>query len=154
VNHDQLSDDQLNDEELSGDRLSGDRPSDSRVVGDPAAIDAISASADTSTGPVDALDAGTDQVVPDRVSGPAPVDRDRGPSREVGRAVATGEAGSTTGDARVDAALLRLRELDGRSSGEAAEVYDDIHRVLVDALAEAASPTTATAPIATGPGER
>jgi len=42
------------------------------------------------------------------------------------------------GDPRVDDAVARLQELDERPVSEHAEVFDDIHRQLRDALEEAA----------------
>jgi hypothetical protein len=42
------------------------------------------------------------------------------------------------GDPRVDDAVARLQELSDRPVGEHAEVFDDIHRRLRDALEEAA----------------
>ena len=48
---------------------------------------------------------------------------------------ATGEPAGT-GDDRVDQALTRLSELDGRPVHEHAAVVEDVHRALQDALAE------------------
>lgn len=42
----------------------------------------------------------------------------------------------STGDDRVDQALTRLAELDGRPVHEHAAVVEDVHRALQDALAE------------------
>ncbi len=41
-----------------------------------------------------------------------------------------------TGNPRVDAALARLAELDGRPAAEHVEIYEDVHRRLQEALAD------------------
>jgi hypothetical protein len=46
----------------------------------------------------------------------------------------------TTGHAEIDAALLRLKELDGLPVDQHGEILDDLHGQLRDALAAAASP--------------
>jgi len=48
---------------------------------------------------------------------------------------------STSGDARVDAALARLDDLDEVPVHEHAEVFSDIHARLTAALADATAPT-------------
>lgn len=45
-------------------------------------------------------------------------------------------AAGSTGDTRVDAALTRLGELDGLPVGEHVPVYDEVNRLLQDALAD------------------
>jgi hypothetical protein len=42
----------------------------------------------------------------------------------------------TTGDARVDAALTKLADLDGLPVTEHVPVYDEVNRLLQDALAD------------------
>lgn len=42
----------------------------------------------------------------------------------------------STGDPRVDTAVARLAEVDGLPTSQHAEVYDEIHRRLQDALAD------------------
>ncbi|MGN6523994.1 MAG: hypothetical protein ACTHMZ_12470 [Actinomycetes bacterium] len=42
-----------------------------------------------------------------------------------------------TGNGAVDAALARLEDVDSRTPADQIEVYDDVHRQLQDALAEA-----------------
>lgn len=44
-----------------------------------------------------------------------------------------------TGNATVDAALRRLRDVEERSPADQVEVYDDVHRQLQDALADAST---------------
>lgn len=46
------------------------------------------------------------------------------------------ESGSPA-DPRIAAALARLEELTGRPPEEHAEVYEDVHRVLAESLADA-----------------
>jgi hypothetical protein len=57
-------------------------------------------------------------------------------ARPATRAAATEDAAArpVTGDQQVDQALHRLAELDARPTGEHAEVYEDVHRQLRDAL--------------------
>ena len=45
----------------------------------------------------------------------------------------------STGDARVDAAVARLDDLDERGLHDQADVYDAIHRDLADVLDDASS---------------
>lgn len=46
------------------------------------------------------------------------------------------EEQQSTGDARVDAALARLTELDQRPPAEHVAIYEDIHRRLQEALTD------------------
>lgn len=50
---------------------------------------------------------------------------------------ARAEEAWSTGDARVDAAVARLDDLDERDLHDQAEVYDAIHRDLADVLDDA-----------------
>ena len=60
-------------------------------------------------------------------------------SGKSGQPSAAAQASGTTGDPRVDTAVRRLDDVDQRSSADAVEVYEDVHRTLADVLAEAAS---------------
>lgn len=92
---------------------------------------------------VDAVDEPVDEQVDeqvDEVPGEAPEGFSDDSSEYPGDApVADGPRTEVepTGDPRVDEALERLRELDDVATAEHAPVYEEIHRTLQDALAEA-----------------
>ncbi len=65
--------------------------------------------------------------------------------RTTGSGGTAGTGVSGTGDARVDAAIARLAELDERSSSAAVEIYDDVHRTLAEVLGDAAVTSRGTA---------
>lgn len=55
--------------------------------------------------------------------------------------VSTGESTAAAHDARVEAALARLDDLDDAPVHEHAEIYSDIHARLTAALADATAPS-------------
>ena len=94
---------------------------------------------------------GTDAVEPDAGATDAPDTQDRAVTAQIDAAgtraapaVAASSDGAASpddegfGDPRVDDAVARLHDLAGRPVGEHAEVFDDIHQRLRDALEEAA----------------
>ena len=85
--------------------------------------------------------AGPDAVEPDTWATDAPDTQERAMATQTDAPTTDGAASSDDegfSDPRVDDAVARLHDLAGRPVGEHAEVFDDIHQRLRDALEEAA----------------
>ena len=84
--------------------------------------------------PIDAIDDGSDAVGPGAAHEQTPSGTAR--VRAVGPRAAGGPA-AVTGDPRIDAATARLGDLAELPTSDHVAVYDDVHRRLQDALADA-----------------